>query len=144
MVLSYYFNLFSLVEKGVYNLVDLADQFGLPSMPKREILENGFKKLIKEGDCKERLLRTYKYASIIIFSLMSNLLFDGKTTAYNIWVLSLIWLMKRIWSKDVTTTPRGKVELWLCNEVQGSVKIVITWCIDNILKVIKVGYTKKV
>ena len=40
--------------------------------------------------------------------------------------------------------PRGKVELQLCKEVQGSVKKMMTWCIDNLLKVIKVGYTKKV
>ena len=37
--LSYYFNLVGLVEQGVYHLVDLVDQFGLPSMPKREIVE---------------------------------------------------------------------------------------------------------
>ena len=49
-----------------------------------------------------------------------------------------------IWSKDVTIAPRGKVELWLCQEVQEPVKKVITWCIDNLLKVTKVGYTKKV
>ena len=36
--------------------------------------------------------------------------------------------------QDVTRRPRGKVELWLCNEVQESVKIVITQCIDNLLK----------
>ena len=57
---------------------------------------------------------------------MSNLLFASKTIAYMIQVLSLSWLMKNIWSKDVTKVPRGKVELWLCNEVQGSVKTVIT------------------
>ena len=59
-------------------------------------------------------------------------------------VLSISWLMKIIWSKDVTTTPRGKVELWLCKEVQELFKIMIIWCIDNLLKVTKVGYTKKV
>ena len=75
---------------------------------------------------------------------MSNLLFVGKTTSYKILLLLLIWLMKRIWSKDVTIAPRGKVELWLCNEVQESIKIVMTWCIDNLLKVTKVGYIKKV
>ena len=86
LVLSYYFNLVSLVEQGFYHLVDLVDQFGLPSMLKREIVENGLK-LIKEGYCKGRLLRTYKYdqyASIIIFSLMSNLLVAGKIIAYMI------------------------------------------------------------
>ena len=56
----------------------------------------------------------------------------------------LIWFMTRIWSKDVTIEPRGKVELWLCKRVQELVKIVITWCIDNLLKVTKAGYTKKV
>ena len=65
-------------------MVDLVDQFGLPSMPKREIVENGLKKPIKEGDYKERLLRTYKYASIVVLSLMSNMLFAGKTIAYMI------------------------------------------------------------
>ena len=59
-------------------------QFGFPSMPKREIVENRLKKPIKEGDCKGILLRTYKYASIIFLSLMSNLLFADKTTAYMI------------------------------------------------------------
>ena len=42
---------------------------------------------------------------------------------------------------DVTVAPRGKVELWLCNEVQGLVKTVMTRCIDNLLEVTKVGYT---
>ena len=46
--------------------------------------------------------------------------------------------------KNVTIKPRGKVELWLCKEVQELIKIVITWWIDNLLKVTKVGYTKKV
>ncbi len=82
--------------------------------------------------------------SIIIFSLMSNLinsLFVGNTTTYMFQVLSLSWLMKRIWSKDVTIAPRGKVELCLCNEVQELVKIVVTWCIDYLLEVTNVGYT---
>ena len=52
--------------------------------------------------------------------------------------------MKIILSKDVIIAPRGKVELWLCNKVQGLAKTVMIWCIDNILKVTKVGYTKKV
>ena len=61
-------------------------------------------------------------------------------------VLSLSWLMKKIWfdQQDVTKVPRGKVELWLCNEVQGLVKTMITWCIDNLLKDTKAGYTKQV
>ena len=53
-----------------------------------------------------------QYASIIVLSLMSNLLFVGKTIAYKIQVLSLILLMKMIWSKDVTIAPRENVELW--------------------------------
>ena len=36
--------------------------------------------------------------------------------------------------QDVTKVPRGKVELWLCNGVQESVKTVITQCIDNLFK----------
>ena len=36
--------------------------------------------------------------------------------------------------QDVTRRPRGKVELWLCNEVQELAKTVITQCIDNLLK----------
>ena len=36
--------------------------------------------------------------------------------------------------QDVTRRLRGKVELWLCNGVQESVKIVITQCIDDLLK----------
>ena len=63
-------------------MVDLVDQFGLPSMQKREIVKNRLKKPIKEGDYKGRLLRMYKYASIIVLSLMSNLMFVGKKTAY--------------------------------------------------------------
>ena len=53
-------------------------------------------------------------------------------------VLSPSWLMKKIWflmifdQQDVTKVPRGKVELWLCNEVQESAKIVITQCIDDL------------
>ena len=43
-----------------------------------------------------------------------------------------------IWSIDVIIAPRGKVELWLCNEVQELVKTMVTWCTDNILDV---GYT---
>ena len=84
LVLSYFFNQISLVEQGVYHLVDLVDQFGFPSMLKREIVKNRLKKPIKEGDCKGRLLRTYKYGSIIVLSLMSNLLFAGETTTYKI------------------------------------------------------------
>ena len=40
LVLSYYFNLVSLV-----------DHLGFPSMPKREIVEIRLKKIIVEGDC---------------------------------------------------------------------------------------------
>ena len=43
--------------------------------------------------------------------------------------------------KDLIISPRGKVELWLCNEVKGSVKTMVKWCIDNLLKVTKAGYT---
>ena len=46
------------------------------------------------------------------------------------------WLMKKIQKgfnqQDVTRRPRWKVELWLWNGVQESVKIVITQCIDNL------------
>ena len=41
--------------------------------------------------------------------------------------------------KEITIAPRGKVKLWICNEVQGSVKTVMICCIDNILKVTKAG-----
>ena len=58
--------IFFLVFSYCFNLVTLIDWFGFPSMPKREIVENRLKNPIKEGDYKERLLRTYKYASIII------------------------------------------------------------------------------
>ena len=73
---------------------------------------------------------------------MSNFLSIGKPIAYIIQVLSLSWLMideedlKKIWlmkkilkgfnQQDVTRRPRGNVELWLCNGVQESIKIVIT------------------
>jgi len=36
------------------------------------------------------------HVSIIVLSLMSNVLFAGKTIAYKIQVLSLIWLLKRV------------------------------------------------
>ena len=36
--------------------------------------------------------------------------------------------------QDVTKVPSGKVELWLCNKVQELPKIVITQCIDDLLK----------
>ena len=69
---------------------------------------------------------------------MSNLLFAGKTISYMIEVLSFSLLMKMIWKgfnqQDVTKVPRGKVELWLCNEVQESAKMVITQCIDDLWK----------
>ena len=42
---------------------------------------------------------------------------------------------------EVTIEPRGKVELWLCNEAQGSVKTMVKWCIDNLFEVTKVDYT---
>ena len=31
---------------------------------------------------------------------------------------------------DVTKAPKGKVELWCCNEVQGLVKTLVKWCIE--------------
>ena len=45
--------------------------------------------------------------------------------------------------KDVTKAPKGKVELGFCNEVQGSVKTMVKWCIDNILVGTEFGHTKK-
>ena len=44
---------------------------------------------------------------------------------------------------DVTKVPKGKVELWFCNQVQGSIKKMVKWCIDNILVDTEVGHTKK-
>ena len=62
----------------------------------------------------------------------------GKTIAYMIQVLLLSWLMKKIWKgfnqQDVTKVPSGKVELGLCNGVHELAKIVITHCIDDLLK----------
>ena len=65
-------------------------------------------------------------------TMMPNLLFFGITIAYKIQVLSLSWLMideedlKRFFNQqDVTRRPRGKVELWFCNEVQGLVKTMV-------------------
>ena len=82
--------------------------------------------------------------SIIVLSLMSNLLSMGMKISYMIQVLSLSWLMKKIWlikkiwrgfnQQDATKVPSGKVELWLCNEVQEPAKAVITQCIDDLLK----------
>ena len=54
---------------------------------------NFLKRLLKKGDYWRRLC-----VSIIVLSLMLNLLFIGKTIVYKIQVLSLNWLMKRIWS----------------------------------------------
>ena len=42
---------------------------------------------------------------------------------------------------EVTIIPKEKVELCSCNEVQRSIKMMMIWCIDNLLKVAKVGYT---
>ena len=53
---------------------------------------------------------------------MSNLLLAGKKIAYMIWVLSFIWMMKRIWSNKVTIEPRGNFELWYGKGVQKLVK----------------------
>ena len=97
------------------------------------LLTSDWKKLI----CFLRK-KIVEWVSIIVLSLKSNLLSVGKTIAYMIQVLSLSWLMKKIWKgfnqQDVTRVPRGKVELWLCNGVQESVKTMITQCIDNLLK----------
>ena len=69
---------------------------------------------------------------------MSNLLFVGKTISYMIQVLSLNWLMKKIWKgfnqQDAMKVPSGNVEIWLCNGVHELAKIVITQCIDNLLE----------
>ena len=47
-----------------------------------------------------------------------------------------------IWSNDVTIAPRGKVELWYKKDYKNQLR---QWYnIDNLLKVAKVGYTKKV
>ena len=43
--------------------------------------------------------------------------------------------------QDITKAPKGKVELWFCNEVQGSVKTVVKWFINKILEDTKVGHT---
>ena len=43
--------------------------------------------------------------------------------------------------QDVAKTPKGKVELWFCNELQGLVKAMVKWCIDNTLEDTEVGYT---
>ena len=41
----------------------------------------------------------------------------------------------------MTKTPKEKVELWCCNEEQGSVKTLAKWCIVNILEDTEVGHT---
>ena len=116
------------MEQGVHNLFDLVDYFGLPSMPKREIINIWLKQshlLTKRKIDKKKLC-----VLIIVLSLMSNLISMGKTIAYIIQVLSLSLLMKKIWKGfnelDVTKVTSGKVELWLCNVVQELAKIVIT------------------
>ena len=74
--------------------------------------------------------------SIIVLSLMSNLLSTSKTIELLIWFkyYHLVDWWRRfeeINQQDVTKLPSGKVDLWLCNEVQESVKTVITQCIDD-------------
>ena len=51
---------------------------------------------------------------------------------------------RRFDQKDVTKEPRGRVDLWYERGVQESAKIVITWCIDNLPNIAKVGYSKQV
>ena len=79
-----------------------------------------------------------KRVSIIVLSLMSNLLSIGKKIAYMIQVLSLSWSIKKIWKGfnqlDVNKVPSGKVELWLYNGVWELAKTVITQCIHDLLK----------
>ena len=43
--------------------------------------------------------------------------------------------------QDVTKAPKGKVELWCCNEVQGSIKAMMKRCTNYILEDTKVGHT---
>ena len=81
-------------------------------MPKSEIVE-------------KTLRQVWICVSIIILLVIENLLLVGKAIAYMIWVLSFIWLMKRIWSNEVIIAPRGKVELWYGKVVPRLVKIVI-------------------
>ena len=52
--------------------------------------------------------------------------------------------MNKIWSNDVTIAPRGKVELCYEKKVQELAKTMISWCINNLLMVAKIGYTKKI
>ena len=65
---------------------------------------------------------------------MSNLLFVGMKFSYKIQILSLDW-WRGFDQQDVTRVPKGKVELWFCNEVQGSVKTMVKWCIDTYSKI---------
>ena len=41
----------------------------------------------------------------------------------------------------MTKAPKGKVELWCCNEVQGLVKIMVKSCLENKLGDTEVGHT---
>ena len=67
----------------------MVDQFGLPSMPKREIVGNLIEKLIVEDQRGRLLERRKRIFSIIILSLKSNLLLAGMSFSYMIQVLSL-------------------------------------------------------
>ena len=70
-------------------MIDLVDQFGFPSMPKREIVENRLKRsLLREIIERGRLLKKTMCFNHF-FSLMSNLLHASKTIAYIFQVLSL-------------------------------------------------------
>ena len=125
----------------------------------------------KEGDCwylietssfayKDGSLLIPKRVSIILLSLMSNLLSIDKIIAYMIQVLSLSWLMKKIWlikeiwlvkkiwkgfnQQDLTKIPSGKVELWLFNEVQDfGMVLTIEWQSHLITQAFVVTHAKQ-
>ena len=89
LALSYYFNLVNFVLTWLFSLVCHQCQRG-------RLLISNWNKLIY---LKRRRLLILKRVSIIILSLMSNLLSMGKTIAYMIQVISFNWLMKKIWRR---------------------------------------------
>ena len=85
----------------------------------------------KEGDCWREFVGEKDSKEDYVFQ---SLFCHWFQTYYLLVRQLLIWFKyyhlvdwwRRFDQQDVTKVPRGKVELWLCNEVQGLVKIMIT------------------
>ena len=58
-----------------FNLVNLVDQFGLPSMPKREIVENRLRESVEEEDY-------WEYIDTSMMNILQSLFFQWCQTCY--------------------------------------------------------------